>query len=897
MNNKFDVFIEHSLDKQFYINNNNDGFNLNSIFTDILSNFLLKWTSDKTSSMTSMEKTVVTWIARSNAPISRDILRMSSERYRLLDPPKSLFNNYLLNYIDFCKDTLKHAYEKDLTHKQIWNHDGHIKMLRNKGFISVDTHGLSINVYLPLKFLFDHTPYELKKWLKFVVKHSKIKENYNAFKVTKCLKEFTSVVKKFRDSIFGENWHFLADLDTCFGYNTQSKLADVKQDIVDWAEYKNIKRCVSEETYINGLKKHIDGLFKEYRVLNDVFLNDFIVDSKYWVVAGSSNGIKTEVFDNTKQVMEKSKAVKAAIYVGANTKNLIHSIRTKNKAEPFSPNVKIEIGFKNRLILACGNIEYIQMTYVSHHIEKLLKKNIHSTLFNDNLWKIKNYVDNLNRIGVSSNIYMPFDAAGFDKYVTLTEIQACFSVFEKQIRKHYIHSEVFEDLSICMHNIKSSLDNGWQVKYDAGLINWKGGLPSGLRWTALLGTLINIGRAKYIEEQISKEISIVGFLKKLVGQGDDDDFVVNSWLTGFLIFEYYNKLGIKAHYGKNFLDDRYSEFLKKVIDSKTKTVYSYPTRKITSLFFISPEKSKLPDESYDTINFGVYDTIRRRGYNIGSEFFENTNFLTLQYIPKVLGGFGSKLHNFGNRGHSATRRILRQNRFTLKRLTKNTPLYIYMKKVLSITDKLQFDRHAFLKTIFESFGARLAPYSNISLVVKENIHSHNPLNLLSFGEVLDLLLLGKRLAWQVPRLKKEYAFLPLTELIRTMHFDEMLKTLREFCDPISLNSIEYVLNKYPLDKAKLKVSNILHPKYEFKPCYSANYSDEFMSALFGDALKKLTLNEIIMNDNDSFKNDLSFRNVFVRFEISMFVIFNNLKTNNDKIFIKLFNDFEINKFN
>lgn len=893
--------MDQSLNDDFYINNNNDGFNLKDIFSTNLKNYLANIVGGKADkSKVSLESNIIAWIARCSTPGCRDILRISSEDYLKLDPPAKLFNNYIHDYTLFCKNMLKDSFIKHKTHKELWNHEGHLKMLRNKNFRNTDTMGLSINVYLPIEFLLEYTPVELVKWLHFVFKHSRIRECYDAFKVTKCIKEFTSIVKKFRDTVFGDNWYFLADLDTCFGYNTQSKLSDVKDDIVEWAEYKKITRDVSEDEYIEGLKIELRQLFKEKRNINDIPFDNFIENSNYWVVSGSSNGIKSVVYDTTSKEEVMSKAVKAALFVEENQKALIKKVKNTVKSESFSPSVKIEIGFKNRLILACGNIEYIQMTYISHHIEKLLKTNQHSTLFNDNLWKIKSYAQNFEKINNTENIFMPFDAAGFDKYVTLTEIDGCFQVIKEQIDKHYKHSIAYDDLSSCINNLIESLRIGWKVKFGEGSIKWLGGLPSGLRWTALLGTLINIARAKYIEKRVCKLLNRSFTLKKIVGQGDDDDFIFDSWLAGFMQFNFYGKLGIKAHFGKNFLDNRYTEYLKKLSDSKTKTVTSYPTRKITSLFFISPEKSKLPDESFDNINFGIYDTIRRRGYNIDDKYFENKNFKALEYIPRTLGGFGSKIHNYGNKQHKVQRRILEQRRFILKTVKKGTPLFNFLKKIQLITTRYQYDRKIFLTRILEGFGARLAPTTNISRVIKEQIPESNPLELLTFEKVLDMLIIARDLSWNQPRLKQEFAFLPLKEIIATMRFDEMLSTLREFCDPVSLNAIEYVLNKFDRSVAKLKISNIIKPKYEFKTPYSKYYSDEFMSAVFGDTLLKMTLNNIIYSDNDIMDNDLSFRNQFLKFELSMFDIFNNFKDNNqrrDNLLINLFLNISINSYN
>lgn len=893
-----DTLVQQTLNNDFYINQNNDGFNLKHIFiNNLISYFSGKGVSDGKSGRAGWDKNIIAWLARSSTHEAREIMRLSSPDYVLLDPPNTLIQKYLNDYFIFCENMLNDSYIKDKNHKDIWNHKGHLTMLRNKRFIDLDTEGLAINVFLGLRFLYDFTPGYLIKWIDLVVKHSRIRENFDAFKVTKCLKEFTSVVKKFRDSVFGEEWFYLADLDTCFGYNTQSKLSDVKEDIVSWAEYKDLKRDVSEEQYISGIKQELRKLFKEKRILNDIKLDDFLENSNYWVVSGSSNGVKTMVYDTISDELVRSKGVKAAIYINSVKKNILNQVKKKTKAEDFSPSVKIEIGFKNRLILACGNIEYIQMTYISHHLEKLLKGNPHSTLFNDNVWKVTNYVSNFNELWGTKNIFMPFDAAGFDKYVTLSEIMACFEVFEEQINKHFKHSIAKEDLSICISNLIESLKKGWNVKYENSSIKWEGGLPSGLRWTALLGTLINIARAKYIENKLMKELGVSAVLKKVVGQGDDDDFVFNSWFLGFKQFEYYKKLDIKAHYGKNFLDDRYTEYLKKVVDIKTKSVFSYPTRKITSLFFISPEKSKLPEESYDTINFGIYDIIRKRGYNIDSQYFENTNFIRLQYIPKTIGGFGSKLHNYGNKDHKVFRRVLTQRRYKVLKPDKGTLFRSFLNKVLSITADLNYSRDIFLERMFETFGARLAPKSNITNVKKELLRESNPLKLLSFSELLDLLFASRELNWKRPFLKKEYAFLPLKEIIATMNFNDLLIALRKYCDPVSLNSVEFVLNKYDLQVAKLKVSNILEPRYEYKTPYSMFYSDEFMSALFSETLNRMTLNTIIFSDNDLMSDDLSFRNHFIRFELSMFKIFNDEKQRLDKLLLQLFFGFEINKYN
>ena len=179
--------------------------------------------------------------------------------------------------------------------------------------------------------------------------------------------------------------------------------------------------------------------------------------------------------------------------------------------------------------------------------------------------------------------------------------------FIEQLLIHAYSRNIYEksDLKMIFDlTYKSFKVHKWSVKlYSGKIIDWEYGLPSGIRWTALFGTLTNVARAYLVERELSYITSDQNAVMKIVGQGDDDDIVLRSNLYGSLFFEILLSFGVTANHAKNFMSTKETEFLKNIVFENT--VMGYPARKICGMVFISPEKKSTGDELFEVIDWSI----------------------------------------------------------------------------------------------------------------------------------------------------------------------------------------------------------------------------------------------------------------------------------------------------
>jgi len=142
-------------------------------------------------------------------------------------------------------------------------------------------------------------------------------------------------------------------------------------------------------------------------------------------------------------------------------------------------------------------------------------------------------------------------------------------------------------------------------------VKWVNGVPSGLRWTTLIDSLVNYLRSKIISEYVNRKWRATSLLE-IRCAGDDDDFTCSSWFLGYLVFKTYELFSIPVHSSKNFISNDCTEFLKNLVLKEGKMV-GYKARKVANLFFISPEKQLKPEGTYDEINYSVWDQCVREG--------------------------------------------------------------------------------------------------------------------------------------------------------------------------------------------------------------------------------------------------------------------------------------------
>jgi hypothetical protein len=186
-------------------------------------------------------------------------------------------------------------------------------------------------------------------------------------------------------------------------------------------------------------------------------------------------------------------------------------------------------------------------------------------------------------------------------------------------------------------------------------IKWEKGLLSGLRWTALMGTIYNYAILYVARQYLSKVLGVQPVIRKIVAQGDDDDIEVSGCKIAVGLIKAYEQMSVPINTKKFFVDTRRHEYLRKigVVDELGARVTGYPARAVNSLLWRNPVNSEPPkgkkriEEQVKqwmvmSSRGCVYARVRRhmlhdvsRANNISKR-----NISELLNTPRYRGGFG-----------------------------------------------------------------------------------------------------------------------------------------------------------------------------------------------------------------------------------------------------------------
>lgn len=468
-------------------------------------------------------------------------------------------------------------------------------------------------------------------------------------------KKFSISVKKSSD-FFDDYWLY-TDLELLVGYPLSNTISDdfKLKSIEEWSK-NEVSRGIDENNFYDETLKVYNDRLDSFKHNNFKFLsvNEFLLKINLWMTDGSSRGTRINfMFEN--KVM-KSNAKKQAIPMKYNNNELLKLFLGEVKSwETYSASLKIEPGRKGRLIISAPMSQQLRMAYVEYCLGNLFKlmfpeinylKNSRNQLKNANKMTIETRINRK-----SNNLFFPADATAFDHNVSRKEIDIFMDIMilfiTKQCDKNLLHGDVLVAMSLIkdlFFDIPILL-NAKKVGY------WQHGLPSGIKWTALLGSIINIVRYVVIKN-LSKN-SVFGPLneKFITVQGDDMAIIYHKNLDALRLLHYYEYFNIPIHFHKNYISYTSIEFLRKVHFGGKQL--AYPARLVTKLLFRLPENTGSKDnQSLLQERLGsIFKLYTRHGNSINSyprlinliSYVLSVNMNKAEiylHLPNALGGFG-----------------------------------------------------------------------------------------------------------------------------------------------------------------------------------------------------------------------------------------------------------------
>ncbi|UHK03112.1 MAG: RNA-dependent RNA polymerase [Sanya totivirus 1] len=405
-----------------------------------------------------------------------------------------------------------------------------------------------------------------------------------------CTHDFTrlckhqSTVVKQAGKYFSQHWHWFVYWELLSTYRPYKDHAEFLPEVSKWLGEKHDNGGNYKEEYYRRLHHNILGLLHDNfkPQVEEVTMEDFVKRGA-WMRGKAGTGRKCLFFDKSNNKWCKSRAyrgVESVVYQDPG----IHKLLRQTCPDQIFIQQKAE-GAKVRPVAKAGNELTRQMDFISSWLDRGLYGSKMSTLFlsasqaEDLDLKFLEDARNPNLLKV------PLDQSNFDQHQSYTTIMTCLLAMYTFARERGAPPDVIEVFQrvLCTlgrHDVSIYYDNQ-RLKYV-----WNNGLPSGWRWTSLLGTLINIGEFVTITKLCEERYKTIINYHRLIGQGDDLTLCLHQLEHVNMIVQMYNEVGLEINPQKIYVSRYRNEFLRRSIE--TGGIFGYIPRTLLALRFRNP---------------------------------------------------------------------------------------------------------------------------------------------------------------------------------------------------------------------------------------------------------------------------------------------------------------------
>ncbi|APG76033.1 hypothetical protein 3 [Hubei toti-like virus 16] len=429
------------------------------------------------------------------------------------------------------------------------------------------------------------------------------------------MKDQTVVVKHLNSRLgLGSDWVWFAEWDQFCGFNASGKQSrdSILAKINDWCTGPIARMAPGLDA---EARRMVEDYYVVYRIEARRLLSfltrsegvcppyeEWCLATDQWVTSGSSRGVRIPISDVVTENVVKSKNSKAVFANSLSSKNIGAMMRGELKPEGYSVAEKVEPGQKGRLIISAGLQQQLRMCYIDSVIGKNFKKLNNKTTLFMNADSIKDFYDKMIGLCIDpTNIHLPLDVSGFDTSVARLEVEI---IFEEMYRALEHSPLVNKQLVLDMLRLSMVGWFGENVLLDGDVVaTWERGIPSGVKWTAKIGTLIGVLRFQVCKVQLARDRRFgPPVVVSECFQGDDISIVLKRLVDVVRIIQWYNNVNVDVSATKNFISNDYDEFLRKVFFKGGMT--GYPARRMVKLIFRDPLKTG-PANILDSIRSNV----------------------------------------------------------------------------------------------------------------------------------------------------------------------------------------------------------------------------------------------------------------------------------------------------
>lgn len=451
------------------------------------------------------------------------------------------------------------------------------------------------------------------------------------------------------------DWRFISYWERFFGYRDYKTAEDLNEEIEDWlVDRKKLGGPLGEDCYYDMMYHAVkDGIKKSWRKMSsDKFVTlDKYVKQARWIRGKAGTGSKATVFlEGKRHVTSRRKGLDAVFYDDDEIKNQIRTfapdklfIAQKSEHGKIRPVVKTTNEANRRMDYLVGIIEYgLSRVDFTHVFSGALKAEQEDT-----------------RMLVSTcanTLKLPMDHSHFDHYQTKESMMAVLAAVY-DVAVNHVPPEHVEEWKQIWSVMWRALFSRVTVEFKGRTWQWTNGLPSGLRITSLLGTLLNYASSSVASDLVrsyrlsgrdggSAEVRV---LSKLC-QGDDISVELSTVEEGDVLLTAMGALGYKVHPQKTYISRDRTEFLQRSFEPGSIT--GYLSRLFLGIRFRSPilEPPLIRAERLFS-RFMIWQLAMLRGADIGRAIdaflmeaaalkVERGDAIGFMLTPRAYGGMG-----------------------------------------------------------------------------------------------------------------------------------------------------------------------------------------------------------------------------------------------------------------
>lgn len=421
-------------------------------------------------------------------------------------------------------------------------------------------------------------PRQLRQWVHNEFRWFGIMDITDSNALSEAFKAITVNAKKCRDALYGtsgtDEWKWLVDwqnqgihgrLDTAEQVTTFND--DVKSFVTSppMARDSDVPDIVWDE----ALRVGIDEVFRDWnwsRELTVFSPSEFAKRPSLWATTGSTVGGRGVRVRQGEEEFPTGRT-KWSTFLQMNQKDVddVMNLNSENQflAKPFP---KVETVYREvpRAVINGSFGLYYNMALIYQVVEQVTEGDERGAAWNGDSTRLFQKL-------ASYSEYNSKDIKQYDHNIKKRYVMMFFEELRVFFR-HFVMTQ-YPWLETCFDNVKYLLENT-QVSIGDELIKWLNGLLSGWKFTACMGTTINLA----IDYAI-RAIYCVAVPKVLVTQGDDYEAVDQCTGDSIATWEAMIENGFVIKPGESTIQDQ-GEFLRYVVGKGR--VFGYPIRVVSS---------------------------------------------------------------------------------------------------------------------------------------------------------------------------------------------------------------------------------------------------------------------------------------------------------------------------